>query len=167
MFDYDETEDVICKETRSRKSNKLSVTKMTKFGVRHGGFSFSTGSQPSRLQVKKKLELQHAEVHTPSVEEILKIPELNNDGLSKEEVCDLLDKQIAERQYKHAEEMSLVDESISSEKKNQDARMLRMRENNVLRIRLENEIGEDLFREMFSNNLQYLMGIWSGTVESS
>ena len=35
-----------------------------------------------------------------------------------------------------------------------------------LRIRLENEIGEELFREMFSNNLQYLMGIWSGTVES-
>ena len=69
-YDFDETEEILCKETRRKKSNELSLTKMAKFGVRHTGFSFCTSSQPIGLKVKKKLELQKADVfeYTPSVD---------------------------------------------------------------------------------------------------
>ena len=104
---------------------------------------------------------------TPSLDEILKLPEMLDGGKSKDEVLDDMDVEIAERKKRHDEEMGKVDIDITAEKGRQEERRERMKRNAVDRDRLEVEMTEPVLKKMFSENLQYLKNIQSGVVESA
>ena len=113
-------------------------------------------------------EFDEAQDYTPSIDELLKIPERSDDGgKTMDEVLDDLDKEIAERKRKHEEEMAKIDTDIKAEKLRQSERRERMKENALLRDRLEEEITESKLRRMFSVNRAYLVNIKTGTIESS
>ena len=113
-------------------------------------------------------EFDEAQDYTPSIDELLKIPERSDDGgKTMDEVLDDLDKEIAERKRKHEEEMAKIDTDITAEKLRQWERRERMKENALLRDRLEEEITESKLRRMFSVNIEYLDNIKRGTIESS
>jgi len=113
-------------------------------------------------------ELEEACDYTPSIDELLKLPERPGDGgKTMDEVLDDLDIEIAERKKKHDEEMATVDRDITAEKQRQEERRERMKNNAILRDRLEVEITESDLRRMFNENLEYLKNIEKGLVESS
>ena len=105
--------------------------------------------------------------YCPSLDEILKLPELDSDGRSKDDLLDLMDKEIAEGKLRHDEEMSRLDSSILNEKKRQEERKCRLKDNALLRDRFEVEVSESLLKEMFRKNLQYLKDVRSGKVFSA
>jgi len=113
-------------------------------------------------------EFDEARDYTPSIDELLKIPERSDDGgKTMDEVLDDLDMEIAERKRKHEEEMAKIDTDITAEKLRQGERRQRMKVNASLRDRLEEEITESKLRRMFSVNIEYLDNIKRGTIESS
>jgi len=113
-------------------------------------------------------EMEEARDYTPSIDELLKLPERPEDGgKTMDEVLDDLDIEIAERKKKHEEEMAKIDTDIAAEKQRQEERRERMKRNAVLRDRLELEITESVLRKMFEENIEYLRDIEAGRVESS
>ena len=113
-------------------------------------------------------EVEEASNYTPSIDELLKLPERPEDGgKTMDEVLDDLDIEIAERKKKHEEEMSKLDTDIADEKQRQEDRRERMKKNVVLRDRLEVEITKLVLRRMFEENTEYLRNIEAGRVESS
>ena len=113
-------------------------------------------------------ELEEAPDYTPSIDELLKLPDRPEDGgKTMDEVLDDLDIEIAERKQKHEEEMAKIDTDITAEKRRQEERRERMKKNAVLRNRLEVEITESVLRKMFEENTEYLRNIEAGRVESS
>jgi hypothetical protein len=113
-------------------------------------------------------ELVEDRDYTPSIDELLKLPDRPEDGgKTMDEVLDDLDVEIAERKKKHEEEMAKIDTDIAAEKQRQEERRERMKKNAVLRNRLEVEITESVLRRMFEKNTEYLRDIEAGRVESS
>ena len=106
--------------------------------------------------------------YTPSIDDLLKLPERSDDGgKTMDEVLDELDNEIAIRKKKHEKEMAKIGTDIASEKKKQQERKERLRENAVFRDRLESEVSKGDIKKMFDKNLQYLREIESGVKESS
>ena len=124
---------------------------------------FLKGSKASKKKLKKK-ELEEVGDYTPSIDELLKLPDCVKDG---GKTMDDLDKEIADRKMKHDEEMAKIDTDIAAEKRRQEERRERMKSNAVDRDRLEAEVTEDVLRRMFRDNLDYLKKIKIGEVESS
>ena len=123
-------------------------------------------SKASKKEVNDE-ELEEADF-TPSIEELLKLPDrLEDGGKTMDEVLDELDKEIANRQRRHEEEMVKIDTDIATEKKKQEERRERMMRNAVNRDRLEAEVTEVVLRRMFRDNLDYLKKIQSGEFDSS
>ena len=113
-------------------------------------------------------ELEEASDYTPSIDELLRLPDRPEDGgKTLDEVLDDLDIEIAERKKKHEEEMAKIDMDITAEKQRQEERKERMKKNAVLRDRLVVEITELVLRRMFEENTEYLRNIEAGKVESS
>ena len=101
------------------------------------------------------------------MDELLQVPEKLSDGQTMDQVLDNLDIEIAERRKKHEEEMANVDIDIAAEKRRQEERRERVKENALLRDRLEVEITESVLRRMFRENKEYLQNIKAGKVEST
>ena len=113
-------------------------------------------------------ELEEVCDYTPSIDELLKLPDRPEDGgKTMDEVLDDLDIEIAERKKKHEEEMATLDRDITAEKQRQEEWRERMKKNAVLRDRLEVEITESVLRRMFKENTEYLRDIEKGMIESS
>ena len=113
-------------------------------------------------------ESSDEEDHTPSIEELLKIPDhLEDGGRTMDEVLDQLDIQIEMRKRKHEEEMAKIDSGIFAEKRRQGARLGRLKTNAVRRDRLEVEITESRLRTMFEENREYLQKIKDGKIDSA
>jgi hypothetical protein len=112
-------------------------------------------------------QLSEEEEYLPSVDELLQVPEKLSDGQTMDQVLDNLDIEIAERRKKHEEEMANVDIDIAAEKRRQEERRERVKENALLRDRLEVEITESVLRRMFRENKEYLQNIKAGKVEST
>ena len=113
-------------------------------------------------------ELDEAHDYTPSIDELLKLPDRPEDGgKTMDEVLDELDIEIAERKKKHEEEMAQIDTDIAAEKERQEERRARMKKNTLLRDRLEVEVTELEIRRMFEENKEYLKSIEAGRVYSS
>ena len=129
------------------------------------------GASQKKVKVsKKKKNYESDEVadYTPSIDELLKLPDRPGDvGKTMDEVLDDLDKEIADRKQKHEEEMAKIDTNVAAEKKRQEDRRERMKENALLRNRLEVEISESVLRKMFKKNMEYFEKIWKGKIESS
>ena len=71
-----------------------------------------------------------ADESIPDLDELLKLPERPIDGSkTKDEILDEFDKEIAERQRRHEEEMARVDVDIEAEKEKNAAKKLRMKDN--------------------------------------
>ena len=120
------------------------------------------------VENESNYELEETSVYTPSIDELLKLPDRPEDGgKTMDEVLDELDIEIAERKKKHEEEMAMIDTDITAEKQRQEERRERMKKNAVLRDRLELEINESILRRMFKENTEYLRNIEAGRVESS
>ena len=123
-------------------------------------------SKVSKKEVNDE-ELEEADF-TPSIEELLKLPDrLEDGGKTMDEVLDELDQEIANRQRRHEEEMVKIDTDIATEKKKQEERRERMMRNAVNRDRLEAEVTEVVLRRMFRDNLDYLKKIQTGEFDSS
>jgi len=106
--------------------------------------------------------------YVPDLDELLKMPERPADGSKTvDEMCDEMDKQIAEKQKAHEEEMEKVDIDIETMKRKRAEKKARMKENAKRRNILETELTELKLRELFNQNLEYLQGVWIGKVESS
>jgi hypothetical protein len=117
---------------------------------------------------KECKELEETCDYTPSIDELLKLPDRPEDGgKTMDEALDELDIQIAERKKKHEEEMAMIDMDIAAENQRQEERKERMKNNAKLRDRLEVEITESVLRKMFKDNLDYLKNIEDGKVESA
>ena len=102
----------------------------------------------------------------PSIDELLCIPEPDADGQMSDNTLDALDVEIAQSRKKFQEEMAKVDSSIAAEKQRQEERNIRLKENSILRNRLEEEITEPVLRRMFSENILYLLNISDGKLKS-
>ena len=121
---------------------------------------------PKEMETKK--ESEEVRDYTPSIDELLKLPDRPEDGgKTMDEVLDDLDVEIAERKMKHEKEMSKIDTDISAEKQRQEEWRERLKMNAVLRDRLEVEITKPVLRRMFLKNIEYLENIEAGRVESS
>ena len=121
-----------------------------------------------KVENESNYELEEASDYTPSIDELLKLPDRPEDGgKTMDEVLDELDIEIAERKKKHEEEMAMIDKDITAEKQRQEERRERMKKNAVLRDRLELEINESILRRMFKENTEYLRNIEAGRVDSS
>ena len=104
----------------------------------------------------------------PSVEQLLKIPERPTDGgKTKDELLDEIDVRIAERKREHELKIDKLDRDIASEKKRQQETLCRRKRNALYRIKLETDLTEDVLRQMFHDNLDYLTRISKGQEESS
>jgi len=141
--------------TTKKKTNDPSQTKIVSF--------FKNGKErPNREENEVALDF------TPSIDELLKIPDRPEDGgKTMDEVLDDLDKEIAERKKQHEAEMAKIDTDIAAEKQRQEERRERFKRNAVYRDQLETEITEPVLRQMFSNNLEYLQNIQAGRIPSS
>jgi len=147
------------KKLRKKKGNDLSQKMFDSF--------FKQDVVPS-MEKESNNELEEARDYTPSIDELLKLPDRPEDGgKTMDEVLDDLDKEIAERKKQHEEEMAMIDADIAAEKQRQEERRERMKTNAVLRNRLEVEITESVLRRMFEENIEYLRDIEAGRVESS
>eukprot|EP00092_Neocalanus_flemingeri_P017995 GFUD01019474.1.p1 GENE.GFUD01019474.1~~GFUD01019474.1.p1 ORF type:complete len:787 (+),score=287.80 GFUD01019474.1:221-2362(+) len=147
------------KKPRKKKEVDSSQNKISKF--------FKKDTNADKVYKNEELEEEVAD-YTPSIDELLKLPERSDDGgKTMDEVLDDLDKDIAERKRKHDEEMAKIDTDIAAEKRRQEERRGRLKENALLRNRLEVEITEKVLRRMFKDNKKYLESIWNGEVDSS
>ena len=124
---------------------------------------------PKQLSMKQFLQTDEEDFgNTPSIDDLLRLPECpENGGTTMDEVLDKMDIEIAKRRKKHEEEMATVGTEIASEKKRQKERKERMKQNAVLRDRLESEISKSDVKRMFQENLPYLRDIESGSGNSS
>jgi len=116
----------------------------------------------------EKEDIEEAVDYTPSIDELLKIPDRPEDGgKTMDEVLDDLDKEIAERKKQHEAEMAKIDTDISAEKKRQEERRERLKRNAVFRDQLERDITKPVLVQMFQDNLEYLHNIEAGKIPSS
>jgi len=126
---------------------------------------FSNGNG---LEKTEKEEVEEAVDYTPSIDELLKIPDRPGDGgKTMDEVLDDLDKEIAERKKQHEAEMAKIDTDISAEKRRQEERRERLKRNAVFRDQLEKDITKPVLIKMFQDNLEYLQNIEAGKIASS
>ena len=131
-------------------------------------FTKTKPKDKKRPLMAKNRDLNKSAEYSPSLDELLKPPERPADGgKTRDEVLDDLDKMIAERKKKHEEEMAIIQTSIAAEKRRQEERKERMKQNALLRKRLEVEITKPMLKTMFSDNKEYLQKICDGKVESS
>jgi hypothetical protein len=113
-------------------------------------------------------DLEASSEYMPDIDELLRLPERPEDGgKTKEEILDEMDAEIAARQNKHEEEMAKVDLEIEGERRKTEERRVRLRENALLRNRLESELTEKKLRALFKENLEHLRGVQAGTVPSA
>ena len=122
----------------------------------------------TREEKPEKEEIEEAVDYTPSIDELLKIPDRHEDGgKTMDEVLDELDKEIAERKKQHEAEMAKIDTDILAEKKKQEERRERLKKNAVFRDQLERDLTKPVLIRMFQDNLEYLQNIQAGKIPSS
>merc|ERR1719318_90630 len=101
------------KKPRKKKENDPSQKKINAF------FKQDVTSK----EKERNDELEEARDYTPSIDELLKLPDRPEDGgKTMDEVLDDLDIEIAERKKKHEEEMAKIDTDIAAEKQRQEER---------------------------------------------
>lgn len=118
------------------------------------------------MKSKYKFETEEGgEKYNIDLDELLKEPE--DDTKSLDEALDEIDKNIMNRQEKYEQETKAIDEEIAAEQARKEETKIRMKENVLLRERLEVEVTEPVVKKMFDKNKEYLEKVWSGEVESS
>jgi hypothetical protein len=163
--------DKVSEESSSDESGpKLKIPKLKKQRKKNSKRkkinSFLNKNGKEKENSKDELEETHD--FTPSIDELLKLPDRPEDGgKTMDEVLDDLDIEIAQRKKKHEEEMAQIDTDIAAEKERQEERRARMKKNTLLRDRLEVEVTELEIRRMFEENKEYLKSIEAGRVYSS
>ena len=103
----------------------------------------------------------------PSIDELLAIPERNEEEKTMDEKLDEVDKEIAKRQKNHEEEMEMVRrnmELLEQKKRDREARYV---VNANYKQRLAAEITQPVLKRMFYDNLDYLKSIRDGRTQSS
>merc|ERR1719187_390162 len=107
-------------------------------------------------------------VNEQFLDDLLRLPERPADGgKTMDEILDDMDKEIAEKQRLHEEEMEVLDKDIEEGQRKRLERNERKKRNSKLRNMLETELTEEKLRKMFQDNLQYLQDIWDGKIDSS
>ena len=114
-----------------------------------------------------KKDSNQGSVYSPTIDELLKLPDRIEGGKTMEEVLDDMDVEIVKRGRKHEEEMSKVDSEIEAEKMRQEQKDKRFIQNGLLKKRLRDEVTETELRRMFKENLDFLLNIQSGNGDSS
>ena len=123
-----------------------------------------------KLSVEKE-KIKEDEVYNMQIQErlnnLLAMPERNEDGKTMDEILDEVDEEIAKRQEKHKKEMEKVGrdmELLEQERRDREARYV---VNAGHRDRLAAEITQPVLRRMFDDNLEFLKSIRDGRTESS
>ena len=153
-------------EEEDFKEPKKSSQRDRKGGQRKG----NQGVQKIDKFMKKKegkLKGREEEDCLPSIDELLAMPERNEDGKTMDEILDEVDEEIAKRQEKHKKEMEKVGrdmELLEQERRDREARYV---VNAGHRDRLAAEITQPVLRRMFDDNLEFLKSIRDGRIESS
>jgi hypothetical protein len=162
--------DKLSQESSSDESGpKLKIPKLKKPRKKNSKMKkINSFLKKNGKEKESKDELEETHDFTPSIDELLKLPDRPEDGgKTMDEVLDDLDIEIAERKKKHEEEMAQIDTDIAAEKERQEERRARMKKNTLLRDRLEVEVTEFEIRRMFEENKEYLKSIEAGKVDSS
>ena len=102
----------------------------------------------------------------PSVDELLKIPVRNKDGLSMDDILEKMDNKIAQRKRNHVFNMEKIDADIKALKHSQKERRECLYQNSLMMQRFKSQLTEDMLQQMFSDNLQYLRDIDVGLIYS-
>ena len=132
-----------------------------------GGFFRSTKSPKSEISTDEETE-SVSDGFSPDIDDLLKLPERDGDGgKTKEEIFDELDAEIRKRHKKHEEDMAKIDEEIEGERRKREELKTRLKENALLRNRLEKELTETEMRSIFKANLGYLQSIHDGVLSSA
>ena len=174
MAEFSQSLDVCSRESSSDETTKFKIPKLKKprkkKEIDHSQKKINFFRKNVDISNEKESndELEASCDYTPSIDELLKLPDRPEDGgKTMDEVLDDLDIEIAERKKKHEEEMATLDRDITAEKQRQEEWRERMKKNAVLRDRLEVEITESVLRRMFKENTEYLRDIEKGMIESS
>ena len=152
-------------EEEDFKEAKKSSQRDRKGGQRKG----NQGVQKIDKFMKKegKRKGREEEDCLPSIDELLAMPERNEDGKTMDEILDEVDAEIAKRQEKHKKEMEKVKRDIELQEQERRDREARYVVNAGHRDRLAAEITQPVLRRMFDDNLEFLKSIRDGRTESS
>ena len=127
----------------------------------------SQGVQKIDKFMKKKRKGREEEDCLPSIDELLAMPERNENGKTIDNILDEEDKEIAKRQERHKKEMEKVEHEMELEEQKRRDREARYVVNAGHRDRLAAEITQPVLRRMFDDNLEFLKSIRDGRTESS
>jgi len=165
---------LIKKSVKRRKKNKPDTEQKNMTPYIQPTPSSSQKSKPESISNPTKKDRDEDsdedcnEEYIIDLDELLKLPERPADGSKTvDEICDEMDKRIAEKQKAHEEEMEKVDKDIEGMKRKRAERKARMKENAKRRNILETKLTEPKLRKLFKQNLEHLQGVWDGQVESS
>ena len=152
-------------EEEDFKEAKKSSQRDRKGGQRKG----NQGVQKIDKFMKKegKRKGREEEDCLPSIDELLAMPERNEDGKTIDNILDEEDKEIAKRQERHKKEMEKVEHEMELEEQKRRDREARYVVNAGHRDRLAAEITQPVLRRMFDDNLEFLKSIRDGRTESS
>jgi hypothetical protein len=81
-------------------------------------------------------------------------------------VLDRMDEEIKKQQSDHLQRMALLDQEISDERRKRGQWKQFRKDNAVVRDKIQNELTEDVIKEMFEINRSYLEAVWNGNIES-
>ena len=154
-----------------KSSQKVKKTKKKEEGDKAqpkiGGFFKSTKTAKSDISRDDETD-SVSDGFSPDIDDLLKLPERPDDGgKTKEEILDELDEDIRKMQKKHDVDMAKVDKEIEGERKKREERKARLRDNALLRNRLEKELTETEMRSTVQANLGYLQSIHDGLTASA
>ena len=98
----------------------------------------------------------------PTIDDLLRPPTASE--RAEEARLDLIDKEISDSSSKFEAEMEEVTKSTEQENAKQKARRKRFRENKIRRDKMESEVSYSKMKELFQQNKDYIMKVFSGEV---
>ena len=115
-----------------------------------------------------KLTVKSPSKYNSDVDSLLTLPASpDTDTKTNNEVLDNLDKEILKKQIKYKEDSAKQDCEITNIQNMKEDYKRRLKENALLRNRLEQEISETKLKCMFDSNLDYLKSIEKGEIFSA
>ena len=151
------------KEVSSKKMKKATAEGSVPPNSREYFFSDNLGGGVSAEQGLGSVD-KNAKVSSKFEDALKIIPDWFDDG---SQYLDQLDKEIANREEKHAKEMKQGKENIEAMKKEKLERKKRFNQNEKLRNRLRTALKEKEIQRRFADNSEYLREISSGNISSN
>ena len=163
-------------ESNGSRRQSVAMVKMAKYQISQSQGDKKDAFKKPKQAKQDKMKLSHkvektgsvSDGFSPDIDDLLKVPQRPDDGgKTKEEILDELDVKIRKMQKKHDEDKVKADEEIEWERKKREQWKTRLRENALLRNRLEKELSETKMRSTVQANLSYLQSIHDGLTPSA